>query len=87
MTMVSFLNISGLLVGFVAAVLMYYFPPRITVYTEEGAPHVFWIGEATEEGRRKGKHQRGLSKAAPLLLATAFLLQLMAAFLSASNHQ
>lgn len=69
---------SGLIVGFIAAVLMYYFPPRVTLYTKDGAPHVTWIGDQEEGGERKGAIQAFLSRAAPWLLAAAFLLQFLA---------
>jgi len=77
--MVLALNVTGLFIGLVAAVLMYYFPARITLYTENGEPHITWISNTTDEGKRRGKQQMWLSKAAPWLLATSFLLQLIAA--------
>ena len=83
-----FLNAIGLLIGFVAAILMYYFPPRITLYTQNGEPYVQWVSGTTEIGKRRGLCQRNLSIAAPWLLAMAFLFQLVSTILSAlpSSH-
>lgn len=75
------LNVAGLFFGLLAAILMYYFPPRVLLYTEKGEPEITWTGNATDEGKRRGKHQLWLSKAAPCFLATAFLLQLIATLL------
>jgi hypothetical protein len=73
-------NVAGLAIGTLAAVLMYYFPPRVRMYTEKGEAIVSWIGAPTEEGKRLGKWQAFLAKAAPVLLGLAFFLQLVAAF-------
>lgn len=85
MTTTLVLNVAGLFIGLVAAILMYYFPPRVILYTEKGEPHVTWTSNATDEGKRRGKHQSRLSKAAPCLLAIAFILQLIAALLPLLN--
>ena len=70
------LNVAGLLIGFLAALLMAVFPPRVRQYTAQGAP----IWSFTGEPSRKlwGRFQCGISIAAPLLLGLAFLLQLIA---------
>lgn len=72
------LNVVGLCVGVCAAVLMYYFPPRVIQYTEKGERQIVWTANATEEGKRLGQWQMRLSQIAPWLLALAFLLQLAA---------
>lgn len=71
----------GLLLGLVAAVLMYYFPARVIQFTEKGEGQITWVNNSTDEGKRKGRTQIVLSKTAPWLLAMAFLLQLPALML------
>ena len=80
------INAVGLAISTIAAVLMYYFPPSVILYTEKGEPHINFVGNSTEKGRRWGKWQLYLSKAAPWLLAFGFFLQLIAAVMPASNH-
>ena len=82
MMMALVLNVVGLFIGVAAACLMYYFPPRVTLYTEKGEPNLTWLSKETDEGKRRGKYQKRLSKAAPWILATSFLLQLVAALLT-----
>ena len=62
------LNVSGLVIGTIAAVLMFYFPPRLEIYTPEGARDFNWTTEPTEEGRRIAQRQAFWAKAAPVLL-------------------
>jgi hypothetical protein len=76
------LNIGGLFFGALAAGLMYYFPPRLQVYTETGESVVTWTGAQTEKGKRLGKRQAVLAKAGPVLLGFAFFLQFVAAWVS-----
>jgi hypothetical protein len=71
----------GLLIATVAAILMYYFPARPTLYTVDGQPIVQWLANQTPEGKRKGKVQLFLSKFALALLAVGFLVQLVGALL------
>ena len=75
-------NVLGLIVGVVAAGLMYCFPPRIQLYTEDGQSIVTWLSNPREEKKYIGKWQVRLSKLGPLLLGAAFLLQMVGAFLS-----
>ena len=82
MNIAWFLNVLGLVLTTVAAVLMYYYPPRnITQYTNEGEAQVQWVATATPQGRAKASRQARLSRAAPFLLAAGFVLQLVAALL------
>jgi hypothetical protein len=37
------LNIAGLVVGMIAAFLMFYFPPRIQAYTEKGEGSITFV--------------------------------------------
>lgn len=69
--------IVGLLAATVAAALMFYFPPRVTLYTAKGEPMVAWVGSTTERGLRAGKRQEFLSKLGPGLLIVGFALQLV----------
>ncbi len=78
MSATSVLSAVGLFIGLVAAILMYYCPPRISLYTEKGEPYGGWVGNPTEKGKVYGWWQVALSKAAPWLLALAFFLQLVA---------
>jgi hypothetical protein len=78
MSATSVLSAVGLFIGLVAAILMYYYPPRISLYTEKGEPYGGWVGNPTEKGKVFGWWQVALSKAAPWLLALAFFLQLVA---------
>ena len=72
----SDLNVAGLISTTLGALLMFFFPPTITVYTENGAPLVGWAGEPTASGRWKAKYQRWLSRGAVLLLLLGFSIQL-----------
>lgn len=78
----SMLNVAGLIVSTLAAALMYYFPPRLSQYTEKGEPISVWVANPTDEGKRIGPVQGRLAKAAPALLAFGFFLQLWAAILA-----
>lgn len=76
MTCIKLLSLLGLLFGVISSALMYYFPPTVTVYTEDGDQHVNWItGNTSEENRRKAKRQIIFSKIAPVLLGMSFVLQ------------
>lgn len=76
------MNVVGLFISTVAAVLMYYFPPRGVLYSETGEPVVTWVGDPTEEGMAKGRWQARISRLSPCLLALGFSLQLLAALLA-----
>jgi len=73
------LNMFGLAVGMVAALLMYYFPPRVQIYTETGSGALTLTNQPTDKGKRVGKRQAFLAKAAPIALTLSFALQLSAA--------
>jgi hypothetical protein len=77
-----FMNVLGLCIGVIAAVLMYYFPPRVIAYTENGAQVFTWTNEPTPEGKQHAAWQTRVSRAAPWLLALGFVLQLLAALLT-----
>ena len=72
------LNLAGLVTTTVAAALMFYFPPRVASYTQNGEPYVSWIGSVVEGKKRSGKLQLTLSKLSPLILCIGFGLQLIA---------
>lgn len=79
------INIAGLCLSTAAAVLMYYFPPRgVVQYTDAGEPHAQWLAAPTAQGKGIAWRQRVLSRAAPIMLATGFALQLVAAYLTPS---
>ena len=73
------LNVAGLGLTTVAAMLMYFFPPAVISYTAKGEGAVTFVGNPSEEGKRIGIRQRRYSKAAILLLAIGFALQLVSA--------
>jgi hypothetical protein len=73
------LNVIGLVVGVAAALLMYYFPPNVQIYTDKGEPLGSWVGAPTHEGKHRVKWQKKAVKAAPLALGLSFVLQLGAA--------
>lgn len=67
---------AGLFMGILAAGLMYYFPPRMQLFTDKGEPYVNWVGTPTSDGASRGKWQSRLAKAGPCLLFIGFALQL-----------
>jgi len=77
MNLAWWLNTLGLLLATGAALLMYYCPTRVQLYTEKGDSVVTWTrGTPSENMKRRGQLQIALSRIAPLLLAFGFLLQL-----------
>jgi hypothetical protein len=50
-TFAWWLNIAGLVVGMIAALLMFYFPPRIQAYTEKGEGDITFLSGPTEAGK------------------------------------
>jgi len=79
------LNVVGLVISTIAAALMFYFPPRVQMYTEEGAAVFTWTNAPTEKGKAIGKRQIHLAKVGPFLLILGFFLQLVAAWISREN--
>ena len=75
-TAAQVIAILGLVIGFVAGILMYYFPATTVRYTDKGEGEITLVSNPSEEGKRKGRIQLFFSKAAPWLLALAFLFQL-----------
>lgn len=75
------LNIVGLTLSTVAAILMYWFPPSIIQFTDRGERQVQWTGPETLEGKKHYARQRCWSRVSVLLLALGFFLQLLAALL------
>lgn len=76
------LNVVGLVISTAAAAMMFYFPPRLPMYTEKGAVLGVWEGNPTDKGKRLGKWQARLAKVGPGLLILGFALQLIAAWIS-----
>ncbi len=75
----------GLVAGLVGALLMFYFPPRIPLYTENDEPHITFVGNPKEDKAGAGRRQSRLARLGPFLLVLAFLLQLLA-ILIANSH-
>ena len=76
------LNLLGLVLGVVASGLMFYFPPRVQLYTEKGEPAITFVANPQEEKKSVGKRQIFFAKLGPGLLFFAFLLQLFGVWLS-----
>ena len=76
------LNATGLCIGVVAALLMFYYPPMLPRYTRDGRRLTKFVDKPTEQGRRIARRQARYSTIAPLMLALSFLLQLLAALAS-----
>lgn len=79
MALVAILNLIGLTLTVVAALLMWYFPPRVASYNENGAQFVQWTNAPKPEKVKVGKLHARLARFAPLVLALGFLLQLPSA--------
>jgi len=77
----SLLNITGLFMSTLAAGLMYYFPPRVQLFTDKGEPHFNWVGNPTSDGAFRGEWQSRLAKAGPRLLFIGFAMQLAGAII------
>jgi hypothetical protein len=73
------LNIVALSLGFVGAMLMFFYPPRVKRYTAEGHEEIAWIdSSSTEQSEFAARVQTWLAAIGPLLLAFGFALQLLA---------
>jgi hypothetical protein len=75
------LNLLGLIIATLGAVLMYWYPPIISQYTPDGRSIIPFAAEATEASKRLAKWQNIYSKSGPVLLALGFLSQLSALIL------
>lgn len=76
------INLLGLAVSTLAAVIMYYFPPRgITQYTDIGEPHFTWAGSKVPGGESRAYWHGIMSKVSPAVLAIGFALQFFASWL------
>jgi hypothetical protein len=75
------LNVVGLVLNTLAAVVMLIYPPQVSVrlHTPKGEAVFTLTGNATEEGRRIGRLQQWMSRAGLALLVAGFLCQLIAA--------
>jgi len=62
--------------------MMFYFPPRVQMYSERGGAIGSLEGGPTDMGKRRGKWQTRLAKVGPLLLILGFAFQLIAAWIS-----
>ena len=80
--MFAALNLIGLAITTVAALLMWRYPPRVTYFTENGEVKVQWTSNADPAKSKLGVRQVRLSKLALFLLFLGFFLQLSAATLA-----
>jgi hypothetical protein len=77
-----YLNVSGLVLSTIAAVLMYYFPPRgLVQYTDDGQPQVSFVANPVQRGAQVARRQRILSRLSPCLLGLGFVMQLVSAYM------
>ena len=76
------LNVVGLVAGVSGALLMFYFPPRVQLYTEMGEPHITFVGNQKAEKTGVAQWQSRLARFGPGLLVVAFLFQLAATFIA-----
>jgi len=76
------LNAFGLFTSMVAAVIMFYYPPRMKIFTEKGAEVVSFVRNPDPQNAARGKRQSFLGRFGPFLLIVGFAFQLGAAFLS-----
>jgi hypothetical protein len=74
------LNIVGLVLNVIAAILLAFWPPRVQIYTEKGESPINFVGSPTFEGKRKATRQTWLFRLGPCFLGTGFFLQLIAAW-------
>jgi hypothetical protein len=79
--MQSCLNVAGLSIATLAAVLMGFYPPRARMFGAKGEEYGQWVNNPNPKNVGRGKRQIFLSQSGPWLLAAGFLLQLIAAFL------
>lgn len=73
------LNVTGLAITTIAACLMFFFPPVVTVYTDKGERVISWVGATSDKDRKVAARRRRLSQSAVGLLVLGFLLQFLAA--------
>jgi hypothetical protein len=72
-------NITGLCLVTLAAVIMWFYPPEMTVVTDRGEPVVNFTGRTTPEAMKMARMQWYLRRIGPTLLVIGFALQLSAA--------
>jgi hypothetical protein len=70
----------SLVLGFISAILLAFFPPEVTRYYSDGSPidHITAESQPTKRGKRMATWGPWLSYSGPLLLALAFALQFIA---------
>ncbi len=83
MDVALWLNAAGLTVGFVGALVIGFFPPKVQEYNSDGSPKYRLVLESqpTAWGRFRVKLDPWLSGTGPFLLALAFVLQILALLL------
>lgn len=77
------LDIVSLCIGAVAALVMFFYPPRINAVAEKGEPAVTFVVPPTPESVAAAKRYTRLARLGPLLLLIGFLMQLVRAILAA----
>ena len=74
------LNVAGLTIGFIGALVIGFFPPKVQEYNPDGSPQDRFLrnSEPTRAGKWWVKWYPRLAITGPCLLALAFLLQFIA---------
>ncbi len=72
------LNLLGLILNAIGAVLLIFFPPIVRTYTKDGAPVVGWKGNPSARGQKLWLAQALLSRGGLVLLALGFCVQIYA---------
>jgi hypothetical protein len=73
------MNITGLSLNLLAAVVMFYFPPRMGSYDKGGRQVFTWMTDPRRGKWRIGTWQVRLAGIGPVVLFVGFALQLLAA--------
>lgn len=77
-TVAPHLNVAGLVLTTVAAVLLALYPPRVAQYTQKGervVQVVTWVSTAQDVTLLRGRVQLWLSRLGPWILALGFVCQ------------
>ena len=72
----AFMNLAGLVLGAIAAYLMFRYPWRGPLYTPDGAVVFTWTNGPDPKNTGAGKRQAFLGRYSPLLLTLGLALQL-----------
>ncbi len=72
------LNVAGLAISTVGALLIFYFPPRLLMVTDKGEKAITFVRNPDPASAALGKRQTRLSRFGPAMLALGFTVQMVA---------